>query len=844
MPDRMGQMNVREAFSQFISAGMFSMQRSDFSAAIKLFDKATTVDSQDLSPYVLRAKCHMLADPPAVDKALAEADKVVKMKPSDATGYVIAWNSLSKLKHYETAFKLIRIGMSKVSPQDPQRQYIEEIYDLLRHKLPESVTGGARAKRPKVNDATAPPKTPGRKDGMFGQYQLPNELVHIIFAYLPFRNLGRGLGVCKAWSNYIQKDTMLWTKIDLRGSNINNSVIEMVSKRARSQLRSFILNGTKVNNNGMKKIIAARPTQLSQVIFERCSYIDDTTVINVCKVFGNTLTRLSLIKQDITDSCLAIVLTKCTSLLYLDISDNAKVTDAGFKSWPATSCLMALKASGCIRLPGHVWSTEYLNLKELDMSSTSFDLSSIRKLIAFPMLKTLKVTGVDLSAMAVQNAELTLSGVVKEVTKSTLVNLTHLAITRQPSLDDETLQAIASTNKALTYVIISMCVELTDAGLYSLINCKELKNLAVDRCIRVTDAGIKTVLAQCNKLENLDISDIPGVSDVTLDAIVQDGESLTSLNVSNCQELSGHGILKLHKKIGRPLKALIMNCLATVSNDTIRSFQNVGVKVQGNLNPVKVKSYLSFTNSHPTIPMTIVDAVYAESADDSGFGPSVLGTKEYWDAAYEREIRNFEDTSDIGEIWFGEHAAETMVSWVEKHCQDDPNVPIVDLGCGNGHLLLGLAELGFTTLTGLDYSDSSIRLAQAISESKDFISQMTFHTADILDPSSISPKFDSKFMIALDKGTYDAISLAGHEAKVGKGQGHIVDGYSSAVARMLNDEGGVLVITSCNWTEEELIQVFKKDFDLVERIKHKSFTFGGKTGSTIVTLILKKKSRP
>ena len=34
----------------------------------------------------------------------------------------MAWDALSKVKHYETAFKLIRIGMNKVSPKDPQRQ--------------------------------------------------------------------------------------------------------------------------------------------------------------------------------------------------------------------------------------------------------------------------------------------------------------------------------------------------------------------------------------------------------------------------------------------------------------------------------------------------------------------------------------------------------------------------------------------------------------------------------------------------------------------------------------------------------------------------------------------------
>ncbi|KAG0204746.1 hypothetical protein BGX28_003408 [Mortierella sp. GBA30] len=264
------------------------------------------------------------------------------------------------------------------------------------------------------------------------------------------------------------------------------------------------------------------------------------------------------------------------------------------------------------------------------------------------------------------------------------------------------------------------------------------------------------------------------------------------------------------------------------------------------------------------------------------FGPSKLGTKDYWDNVYNREVVNYKDHGDIGEIWFGEDSAVKMVDWVEEHYEDcKETCAVLDLGCGNGHLLLDLAELGFEDLTGIDYSPAAIQLARAVAEDKDLGDVIKYEAVDFLaeketlewctkqasEGGNGEPK---KFMVMLDKGTYDAISLhqknkrdADAAAAVAEEKGEIededkasknemvlaenddnmeelADRYPKRVASMMHDDGRLL-ITSCNWTQPELIQRFAHVFEYDSHLKYPTFTFGGIKGQTISSVVFKKK---
>ena len=69
---------------------------------------------------------------------------------------------------------------------------------------------------------------------------------------------------------------------------------------------------------------------------------------------------------------------------------------------------------------------------------------------------------------------------------------------------------------------------------------------------------------------------------------------------------------------------------------------------------------------------------------------------------------------------------------------------------------------------------------------------------DILTAPLIAPVFRA----CVDKGTYDAISLNPDDPKTKRSL------YIENVSKML-DKSGYLVITSCNWTEDELVEQFE-----------------------------------
>ncbi|XP_003375798.1 excinuclease ABC, C subunit [Trichinella spiralis] len=105
---------------------------------------------------------------------------------------------------------------------------------------------------------------------------------------------------------------------------------------------------------------------------------------------------------------------------------------------------------------------------------------------------------------------------------------------------------------------------------------------------------------------------------------------------------------------------------------------------------------------------------------------------------------------------FGKACELRMVKWLEERENIIPkHSSILDLGCGNASLLLNLAKRGYSNLTGIDYSDSAIQLAQA-KANREKLNQIHFQNLDLMINSE---NLHNKFDVILDKGTFDVISL-------------------------------------------------------------------------------------
>jgi SAM-dependent methyltransferase len=150
-------------------------------------------------------------------------------------------------------------------------------------------------------------------------------------------------------------------------------------------------------------------------------------------------------------------------------------------------------------------------------------------------------------------------------------------------------------------------------------------------------------------------------------------------------------------------------------------------------------------------------------------------------------------------------------------------------------------------MLGVDYSEKSVEFANRIAADKGLgNSEIDFIHFDILtsSPSSILTSAQSSgWDVVLDKGTFDAISLSQEVDVRGR---RICEGYREKVVGLMRI-GGLFLVTSCNWTPEELRKWFEGEGEggrlcVVGEIAYRSFRFGGEVGQTIGSVCFRRES--
>ncbi|VDM11890.1 unnamed protein product, partial [Wuchereria bancrofti] len=203
-----------------------------------------------------------------------------------------------------------------------------------------------------------------------------------------------------------------------------------------------------------------------------------------------------------------------------------------------------------------------------------------------------------------------------------------------------------------------------------------------------------------------------------------------------------------------------------------------------------------------------------------------------WIEHYERELKNFEEFGDEGEVWFGHTAENRLVKYVSGNEQLSKSCKLIDFGCGNGSLLRALRQEGYSHLCGVDYSEEAVSLARKLADKKCAGSiQIDFRVVDLLSEDINLGKFDA----VLDKGTWDALSLSvDRDCRLKK--------YKANVCKTLRPYG-FFIICSCNFSRDELKKQFVgEELSFLEEVPSKNiFEFGGRKGSTTTCMVFQRQ---
>ncbi|XP_034475918.1 EEF1A lysine methyltransferase 2-like [Drosophila innubila] len=210
---------------------------------------------------------------------------------------------------------------------------------------------------------------------------------------------------------------------------------------------------------------------------------------------------------------------------------------------------------------------------------------------------------------------------------------------------------------------------------------------------------------------------------------------------------------------------------------------------------------------------------------------SKLVTKALCEAYYGQKIKLFLRYENTVEARIEEDAQLRIIFWLLNHEKTDRKSRVIDLGCGDGKFLIYLGHSKFKNLTGVDYSTNAIQLARIIANDQSM--SIKYHIEDLT--LSKAPRIGT-YNIVHDKGTYDTVSLYPENPD------EKLANYLATVAKLLRNKDSLFIITSCNFTEDELISSCENLF-----VKHCSIPLPkykiDKNEKVFTSIVFKKRTR-
>ncbi|PVI06682.1 hypothetical protein DM02DRAFT_514060 [Periconia macrospinosa] len=255
-------------------------KKKQYDKALSAFKSAIEAsDVPTVSLYDYCAACHeKLADFAA---AVKDGREAIRANKRDVRGYLRTGSVLQKMNKLDTALGIYKYGMNNVRGDNNAYQFLQKAHDNLTRKL-------------------SPPKS------VDPFTVLPVELVELILAYLPFRNIVNMLRVSRGWKNYITKRPNLWHEIDL------SEATKLVS-------RGFVNKAVNYAERDVTKFVVHRfqHTEMLKNIATACKGLRELEVISQPVMLSETLIAIAeraaslrklVVKTDITLDTIAQIL--------------------------------------------------------------------------------------------------------------------------------------------------------------------------------------------------------------------------------------------------------------------------------------------------------------------------------------------------------------------------------------------------------------------------------------------------------------------------------------------------------------------------------------------------------